>query len=432
MTVLIDDQFAANVTGWATVGAGTLPTWDSGVASGIAADGSDQAGRMAVAAGNIAERTFSAVTSGTILIEWWVYVPDSATGATRSLFLYMDGQASGTAFSSAASAATLVMSRDTVDGATSTYVRARYRDNVGFQPGMPVARSAWIKLSVVINVTSRAFNFYIDDKSLLRGVTCPSASFTQVSRIGVLLEASGATLYVGNVRVESNWSLTETTLVEDDFTTGATGAIASSTPSTDIRSLYPQPWYVPPNTTSYGNFTRGVNGLAGTSASLPCLALSRCTSEGIVEIEFNTSVAGVRYMGIIGRSWDYPSASDGGSFIFRVSSSDNTAKLFINDAVGAQQIVQSSSLTPTANTVYTLKVECRGRYYICSYKAAALNSGSYTQLWAHVANSSVTGGRGMLSEELFGPVVAGPVDNYVRKMRFTGAVPAWEANKILA
>lgn len=432
MTTVIDDQFAANVTGWATIGAASAVAWNSGAAAGIAADGADQAGRMVVSSGDQAERVFpAAITSGITRFDFWFFVSGTVTGTSHDTFIYLDYASSGTALNSANSAATLTISRDTGVSASSTKVAVQYRNASGFLTLTTLLhRSTWHRLSVVVNEATHTYDLYLNDILWERGITCPNNAWTELTRIAVLSEANADDLYISNVLVTSDWAIGETVLIEHDFTTGQTGEIEATTPTTCGRQLNPQPWLVPADTSQYGGFLLGANG--GTpDASRTCFALQRCLADGIVECEFRSSVAGVEYFGIMFRTWDYSNPNGAGHGLFRISGSNNTAVLFLPDSGGTVQTMQSTSLSPAANTVYTLRVEMRGRYVICSYKAAAMDAGSYTVAFTHKVTNSATGGRGMLSEELCGPFIAtttglGATDNYCRKFRFTGAVPAEE------
>jgi hypothetical protein len=105
------------------------------------------------------------------------------------------------------------------------------------------------------------------------------------------------------------------------------------------------------------------------------------------------------------------------------SSSDGNAILSIPNSSGVLQQAYSGALSLAANTTYTLKLETDGVYYRVYYKAAAIDSGSYTLLTTY-ADTALA--RGMLSEEFWGPLILtgiGATDNYVERVKITGVLP---------
>lgn len=400
------------------------------------ADIADAAGALQIGAGVTATRDFTNITTGSSRCDFWYKVEDSSVAASASTLVYL--MANGVAPSSGSSLCTIALSRS--NSSSGALLRITYRDNVGAFVDVPcgtgnleIYRGAWwIKISVVLNHTAKTFDLFIEDKMFVRAAPWPNSGAAGFGRFGIVSQASAPDTWFDNIRVEDAYSYGESVLIDHTFV-GGSGEIEASTPTTSLREAHAQPWFIAPDSATYGAFTLGANG-ATPDASKINFALQRCGADGIIEIEYRTSVAGVAYFGMYFRFWDYPSATGAGAGVFRVSGSGNTAILQLPDRTGAIQTVQSVAFTPTANTTYTLRLEMRGRYLIGSVKAAAMDAGSYTTLFTHAATSSATGGRGMLSEELAGPMIAttiGATDNYVRRFRFTGkALPA-EATKTI-
>ena len=343
-----------------------------------------------------------------------------------------------TAVASGNSIATVAVERSTLkSGVNSSNFTLTYRNTGGSFTDFPgtsllLLRGAWYyKLSLAVDHTAKTVDVYFNDILWIRAIPWVDNTLAGFGRVAVVGQSSADALIVDDILVTRDWTAGESTIVDHTFV-GGSGEIEASAPSTATRGPSAQPWKIADDTTTYGAFTLGANG-AAPDASKKCFALQRCTQDGSIEVEFKTSVAGTTYCGIIFRFWDYPTASPGGCGVFRIS---GTSWIFqLPDRTGAVSTVASGSVSAlSANTTYTIKLECRGRYYICSYKAADMASGSYTQLVAHAANTSATGGRGMLIEELAGPYVdtaVGATDNYVRRFRFTGAIPSTDASKTI-
>lgn len=420
MATVLDLHFNSDVEGF------SAGTWVNTAGSALI-DGA--AGALQVGAGVTATRDFTNITSGVSKYDFWIKsTGTSAPVSNGATVIYL--LANGGTVASATSICTLALSR----AASSTYFVPSYRNTSGGFTDWPgtetmMRANCFFKLSVVVDHTAKTCDVYFGDILWVRAIPWVDGTVTGFGRIAFAGQSSADPVWVDDILVESGWSLNESILLEHDFV-GGSGEIESSTPTTAVRDPAPQPWKIPDNSTLYGGYTLGANG-GVPDASRKCLALQRVCQEGILECEFKTSVAGTTYIGVMFRFWDYPTTTDGGGGVFRISGTNWS--LFIPSRTGALTTVASGTITAlSANTTYTIKVETRGRYYICSYKAAAIGAGSYTQLVAHAASSSAAGGRGMLIEEQSGPFVdttLGATDNYVRKIRFTGAIPSRDITK---
>lgn len=394
----------------------------------------DAAGALQIGAGVTATRDFTNITSGSSRCDFWYKVEDSSIAASASTIIYL--MENGVIPASGSSLCAIALSRS--NSSSGSVLRITYRDNVGAFIDIPcgagnleIYRGAWwIKISVILNHSAKVFDLYVEDKMFVRAAPWPNSAAIGFGRFAIIAQAAAPDTWFDNIRVEDAYSYGESVLIDHTFVGGA-GEIEASTPATSLREAHAQPWFIAPDVVTYGAFTLGANG-AVPDASKINFALQRCGADGVIEIEFRTSVSGVAYFGMYFRFWDYPSNAGAGAGVFRVSGSGNTAILQLPDRAGNLQTVQSVALTPLANTTYTLKLEMRGRYLIGSYKASAMDAGSYIQIFVHAATSSAAGGRGMLSEELAGPMIAttiGAIDNYVRRFRFTGKSLAAEATK---
>lgn len=419
MAELFHSSFATDADGF------TGGTWSSAQGSaGI--DGAG--GALVVGAGVTAYRDFTAQTSGKVRVDFWLKDASSTTASGTSMSTLVYLLENGAAPSSAASIATLALERAPGNGATTTESTLTYRNASTFVPLdsglLKFKRGVWYKFAVVADIAAKTCDIYVDDLLFLAGTPWPNASAANVGRIAVVGQASAPDCWVDDVSVTSNWLLSESVMVDHTFV-GGSGEIEALTPTT-TRDAHAQPWLVPEDAAIYGGFTVGATG-AVADAAKKCLALQRCGSEGVIECEFQTPASGTAYFGIAFRFWDFFTASGGGGGLLRVSGSGNTVALLLPDRAGVMQSVQSAALTPAANTTYTLRIDLRGRVMTCSYKAAAIDAGSYTALWTHTANSSATGGRGMLIEELAGPYVETSIGTAtVRRFRFTGTPEASE------
>lgn len=428
MATVLDLHFNSDVEGF------SAGTWTNSAGSALI-DGA--AGALSVGAGVTATKDFTNITSGTSRVDLWFRTTGSATGTTNiASLIYL--LPNGGTVASGNSIATVAVERSTLkSGVNSTNFTLTYRNTGGSFTDFPgtsllLLRGAWYyKMSLVVDHAAKTVDVYFNDILWIRALPWVDNTLAGLGRIAVAGQSSADALIVDDILVTSDWTAGESTMVDHTFV-GGSGEIEASTPSTATRGPSAQPWKIADDTTTYGAFTLGANGAAPDS-SKKCFALQRCTQDGSIEVEYKTSVAGTTYCGIIFRFWDFPTASAGGGGVFRIS---GTSWIFqLPDRTGAVTTVASGSVPAlSANTTYTIKLECRGRYYICSYKAADMASGSYTQLVAHAANSSATGGRGMLIEELAGPYVdtaIGATDNYARRFRFTGAIPSTDASKTI-
>lgn len=415
MALLIDENFASNVSGW-TVSAGSF--------SHVASEGSDfDSGYASIPASSTVYKTFSAVTSGLIRASWWWYDTGTTSVASAGTLVYLLPDST---VASTNSGAVITLERNSAS--TVTYILT-YRNASGFQNCLFLPlRGQWNKIEVVLNVTARTYDLYVNDTLMLVGITSANASFTQIDRIAIVAQPTAPTTYFDNIQVESAYvEPTQITLIDHDFT-ASSGEIETLTPTTDARNPDPQKWRIPV-LSGYGGFTCGANG-AVPDASAACIALARATQDSVVEMQFKTSVSGVRYIGLVARFWDFPSATGAGSVAFRISSSDGNAIFSRPAEDGTFQAVYTSAVSLTANTVYTLKLVTKGIYYSVYYKQAAIDSGSYTLLTTYANNISA---RGLLAEEYIGPYILttiGATDNYVQRVKVSGIVPAVEVATI--
>lgn len=422
MATVLDLHFNSDVEGF------SAGTWTNSAGSALI-DGA--AGALQVGAGVTAAKDFTNITSGTSRVDLWLKSTGTSTPASNgTTLIYL--LANGATVASATSICTIGLDRSI----NAAYFQPTYRNNSGTFTNWPgttgmLRVDSYFKVSFVVNHTAKTVDLYFGDVLWIRAIPWVDTSVAGLGRIAVVGQSSAENTWIDDILVTSDWTAGESVLVDHTFV-GGSGEIEASTPTTASRGAAAQPWKIADDTATYGAFTLGANG-AAPDASKKCLALQRVCQDGIIEIEFRTSVAGTTYIGMQFRFWDYPTASLGGGGAFRISGTN--WNLYLPDRTGTLQIVQTGTIAAlSANTTYTLKLECRGRYYICSYKAAALTAGSYTELVAHAATSSATGGRGMLIEELAGPFIdtgVGATDNYVRRFRFTGAIPATDVSKTI-
>lgn len=416
MPQLFRSSFDTDIDGF------TGGTWSS--AQGSA--GIDSAsGALLVGAGVTAYRDFAAQTSGKVRADFWMKDAAGTTsnGASMGTLVYL--MENGVAPVSGSSIATIALERNSLSQATTTESVLTYRNATVFTTmdtatgGMKFKRGVWYKFSIVADFASKTYDIYVDDLLFVAAVPWPNAAAANIGRIAIVGQASAPNCWVDEIVVTNSWALTESVLV-DHTLVGGSGEIETLPPTT-FRDAHAQPWLTPEDTATYGGFTVGGTG-AVADAARKCLALQRCGSEGVIECEFQTPASGTAYFGVAFRFWDFFTSTSGGGGLLRVNGSGNTAALLLPNRAGVMQQVQSSALTPAANTTYTLRIEMRGRVITCSYKAAGMDAGSYTLLWAHTVSSSASGGRGMLIEELAGPYVETTIGtSTVRRFRFTGA-----------
>lgn len=425
MTVLVDARFDSGLDSFS---AGTHVT------NAGSADINDAAGVLLIAAGQTSTRDFTNITSGKSRLDFSYKVTDSSVAANASTLIY--ALANGVTPASASSLATLSLDRS--NSASSSVLRLTYRNTttfVGIQANgadLSIRRGDYfIKLSVVIDHSAKTYDIYVEDVLFVKGIAWPNSSAAGFGRIAIVSQASAPDTWFDSIKVQDSWADGDSVLIDHDFV-GGSGEIETTTPQTSTRNAHPQKWVIAPDTT-YGGFTVGANGAAPV-ASKKCFALQRCGANGVLEAEFKTPSSGTAYIGMLFRFWDYPSSTGAGAGVLRVSGSGNTAALFIPDRSGTLQTAVSTAYTLSANTTYTLKLEMRGRVYVASIKAAAIDAGSYTVLFTHTADTSAKGGRGMLIEELAGPFVdcsIGAATNYVRRFRFSGSAEASEATRTI-
>lgn len=426
MTLLVEADFASDAEGFSAGSRVGSPGWDF-------ADG-----YLSVPSNTTASKSFTAVSSGTVRVEWWVYAPDTETAADTSKDTTFYILPTAGAVSLANSLCTVTLSRNTTYNASTNYWRLRLNSsgsmvNLGLTTNELVGRSAWVKLAVNIDYDADTYDFYFNDVLWFRGVGVANTSAADISRFVAVTASSAPATYLDGLVVESGWAVTddESVLIDHDFTAESGGQdVDTLTPDTNNRHIYNQPWKAPENTTYGVMATSGSNGLAA-EASKDNIALYACRPEGVLEIEFRTSASSSNaiYIGAAFRAWGGLGSDSYLLFRYWPGSSNDWA-LFLGSTVLA-----SSATTPTVatNTTATLKVEMRGRYLTCSVKSAAMDSGSYTQVFSHRVDATATGARGLLSEEHCGVILGNSLgavgtDNYVRRFRFTGSVPSEETS----
>jgi hypothetical protein len=303
MTVLINDDFAVDVADW---------TVDAGTFTHVASEGSDFAsGYASMAASSTVYQTFTAVTSGVLRLTLWVLDTATSAAATADTFIYLLPDST---VSSANSGAVFYLNRNS---GSSTQWTLSYRDGTGFSDSsFSGLRGQWNKITVLLNVTARTWDVYVNDVLILQGLTSANGSFTQIDRVAVIAQSSASATYIDNVEVESAYAAPSTvTLIDHDFTADS-GEIESLTPDTDNRNPDPQPWRIP-SLTGYGGFTVGRTEPHQIPQLIAWL-LSERRVMAVGEFQFKTSVAGVRYIGFVARMWDYPTAFGAGAVNFRI------------------------------------------------------------------------------------------------------------------
>lgn len=428
MSVLVNSDFSAGLDSWAVVsGSGTI-TQNSAV-------GPDDAAGIALiqghAGGNTTiERTFTCATTGYTKFSFWHKDNSTSTNAgsaaTTNIYLMLQGGA----VSSANATAYLALSRDTGAGATSRLIRLIYRDNASFVNDILLPRGSWYKITVVVDHTNKKYDIYFNDLLWVKAATCPNAgSFSSSGKVAIIQSATvlSTALSFDSPYVEDSYteSLGESTLIDDDFT-AASGEIEDHVADTDTRNFNKQPWKIADRTSAYGGYTFDSTNGAKPDAAKSCVGMLRCRPDGIIEVEFKSSATTADiYMALWGRVWAGIGSDSYLSFTYQ--GSDNSWRI----TQGSTTLVGSFSPVLSANTVYTLKFEMRGRVLTGSYKAAAMGSGSYTQVLQHTIISSATGSRGQLSEENCGIFHLSSIasqDNYARRFKFTGKIPADETD----
>ena len=427
MAVLVDEDFSEDAGGFSA-------------GSQVASEGADYTdGYLSIPGNTTSSKTFTAVTSGNAYCSFWVNpgAADLAANDTTSTFVYFLPTAG--AVSSANSVATLLIGKNSARDATASRWTLEYRTDSAIlrvhvdAPLVKFAWSQWFKFAVNVDLDAGTYDLYINDVLWIAAIPIPNAAAADFSRVVILNNTAAANpCLFDNIYVESGWSVTDddVTVVEHDFTADS-GQVEALTPDTNNRNIHNQPWRIADDTTTYGAFqTSGSNGLA-PDASKHDGALIQCLANGVMETEWQTSVADDIYLGTLFRRWGGIETSE--SFYFRYYSEG--AALWVLAYAGTA-VATSDAVTLSANTTVTLKVEVRGRYVLCSVKEAAMDAGSYTLLFTHLIDS-IADGKGQLSEEhcgFFMPMATAGIgaDNYVRKFRFTGTVPSQETSVVVS
>jgi hypothetical protein len=385
---------------------------------------SDADGYLSVAAGITATRSFTAITTGTVRLDFWYKATDSTAPAddTANTSIYLMPSTLGV--SSANSAAFINLRRRTTASATTTTLSLSYRTGGSTTDLALHRKGAWYKIGLVVNITARTYDIYINDVMWIRGATCPNATFTDIDRFVILQAASAPDTFFDNVRLEDSYSLPSTSvLVTDDFTVGS-GSVGSSSPTTS-RQQHAQNWLIPTLGT-YGGFTRGATGLTPDSG-VKCLALATCGAEGTFEATWTAASSGNIYMGLVFRVWGGP-ATDA-YYLFRYYSAATAGqqlRLFQSSTALQSSAGTTGGVTYSASGTYTLKVIVEGRVMRCYVN-------NVLQL-THTITSDATGGRGLLCEEQAGPfcdTALGSTTNRCTAFSWTGRVPTVSTTKTI-
>jgi hypothetical protein len=234
MALLINDDFASDVSGW---------TVNSGSVSHAASEGSDfSSGYASLAANSTIFKTFSAVASGKLRLDFWWNSATTTVGANKNILVYLLPDSTIT---STNSGAVVVMQNDSAEGASTNEYQFEYRNSSGFQDSIDIRRAdVWTKITIVLDITARTYDVYIDDVLYHQGVSSPNASFTSIDRVAIASQSSSPAVAFDNIRVASDWTLSESVLVDHTFVGGA-GEIETLVPNTDTRNASPQKWLIP-------------------------------------------------------------------------------------------------------------------------------------------------------------------------------------------
>lgn len=385
-------------------------------------------GVLAIGPGVTSTRDFTGITSGITRFDFRFKVTDSTTAADASSNHFVYFLANGVAPASASSIATIAISRNTTQGATSTHFALIYRGASAFSvfDDTPILRRGewWYKLSIVADWTAKTCDIYLNDVLWLRVLTWPNTAAANVGRVAFVGSASAPTSWFDDAAVESAWAIpSESTMVSDDFTVGS-GAVNSSTPSTDTKNIHAQPWVAPSDTT-YGVATRSTNGLAW-EASKKNVVLCRTGAEGIWVAKFKAATSGGIYGGVMVRVWGGP-ATDAW-LVFRYwSGSGSPVAIFESTNTVASGTL--SGVTISAGDEYELKVELRGRF-VWAYVRNVTTAGSFQLQFSGPARMSTNtkGARGLLCEDMAGVFYDATIGtlgatNYCESFTYTGRDP---------
>src|SRR5690606_37463882 len=114
VTVLLNATFASDTEGFSA-------------GSQVGSEGADfSTGYLSVGAGVTAIKSFSAVSSGILRVEWWIHVPDdeTSTDTTKNTTFYILPTAGAVSLANSL-CAVVVSRRSTSDGTTSLKFRLR-------------------------------------------------------------------------------------------------------------------------------------------------------------------------------------------------------------------------------------------------------------------------------------------------------------------
>lgn len=422
MSTLLSEDFASDVSAFGGSGAAYSsaegPDFQAGIADFSTNNGSDRA-----------TLTFTEQSSGFTQIGFWVKVGDTNTvsGAGLSSFIYFAPSASDpNSVTSATSATSLNVGRDSgSNGATSTRWRAQHRNSSSYQDGYLMLRDDWHHFEFELDHANNTYDFYTDGRLIAKNQACSNSGSATVGQIIFLNQSASATTLIDRVRVTnsatSRAAASTTLLLSHDLELDA-GQIEALTPELDLRNVFPQPWKVPDDTTSFGAFTVDSNGAVPDSNKL-CGALVRGTSESWVRLHCTAASSGTIGADALARVW-----AGLGSDSFLTSSYDKSRTTSNNELQLRQGSTSLGNVTPddnasiTAGVDYTIDLIPMGRYLI-----ARVNG---TQEIAHTITSTGTGARGQLSEEHIGFMIdtrSGNQNlgatNYIRKIEIFGNAP---------
>ena len=287
MATVLDLHFNSDAEGF------SAGTWTTSAGSALI-DGA--AGALSVGAGVTATKDFTNITTGISRVDLWFRTTGTALAASNvSSLIYLLPNAGTVA--SANSIATIAVERSSSRaGISNANFLLTYRDTGGtftIFPGtsMYLLRGAWYyKLGIVVDHSAKTVDVYFNDILWIRALPWVDNTLSGLGRIAVVGQSAADPLIVDDILVTSDWTAGESVLVDHTFV-GGSGEIEASTPTTALRGPAAQPWKIADDTATYGAYTLGANG-AAPDAAKKCFGLQRLCPDGVIEVEFRTSVSG--------------------------------------------------------------------------------------------------------------------------------------------
>lgn len=312
-------------------------------------------------------------------------------------------------------------SRNTANGGSTTNVTLMYRDSTNFKSVYYNRRGNWFRVTIDIDHAADTFDLYVDGRLFIRNVGSANNGQATIGKIVILHQSSSTVTLFDDFKIESNaegLDVYDNLLIEHDFTTSLNGEIETLYTDVDNRSIYPQLWKIPDNTT-FGAFTVNANGAVADS-NKQCGALIRATSEGKVEVDFKAASSGKIGGSILDRVW---AGFDNDSYIeLRYDKSNTGAELRLYQGTTGlgSGVTPDDNAATTAGSNYTLGIVRRGRVLDAYFNGVLEYSYTITG----------TGNRGQLSEEHAGFYIDTRTSglnldttNYVRAIRIYGYPP---------